>query len=240
MTPSTELIDGRQSLELGLGKTYRLDRIVALTSSRDTGEPDETARRHVERAIEDMASVIGEHRDTWLARWEASDLRIEGDPAAQRALRFAIYHLLSAANPQDDLVSIGARGLSGTAYKGHVFWDTDIFMLPFFILTFRRRRARSSCTATTRLLRHKPKPPGLGIGAPSTHGVADSGEEATPPFVVAPDGESYGSSPESRSNTSAQMWPSACGTTGKLPATIAFLSGGGRILIETARFWASR
>ena len=33
-------------------------------------------------------------------------------------------------------MSIGARGLSGTAYKGHVFWDTDIFMLPFFILTY--------------------------------------------------------------------------------------------------------
>ena len=43
-TPSTELIEGRQSLELGLGKTYRLDRIVALHTSRDTGEPHETAR----------------------------------------------------------------------------------------------------------------------------------------------------------------------------------------------------
>ena len=105
-------------------------------TSRDTGEPLETARRHAERAIEDIAGVICEHRDVWLARWQASDLRIEGDPAAQRALRFAIYHLLSAANPQDDRVSIGARGLSGTAYKGHVFWDTDIFMLPFFILTY--------------------------------------------------------------------------------------------------------
>jgi kojibiose phosphorylase len=119
-TPSTELVEGRQSLELRLGETYRLDRIVALHTSRDTGEPREMARRHVEHAIEDVAGVIGEHRDAWLARWEASDLRIEGDPAAQRALRFAIYHLLSAANPQDDRVSIGARGLSGTAYKGHV------------------------------------------------------------------------------------------------------------------------
>ncbi|HET7680190.1 MAG TPA: glycoside hydrolase family 65 protein, partial [Xanthobacteraceae bacterium] len=135
-TPSTELVDGRQSLELQVGKTHRLDRIVALYTSRDTGEPHEAARKHVERAIEDVPGLIGEHRDAWHARWEASDLRIEGDPAAQRALRFAIYHLLSAANPQDDRVSIGARGLSGTAYKGHVFWDTDIFMLPFFILTY--------------------------------------------------------------------------------------------------------
>ncbi|MGO9771397.1 MAG: hypothetical protein ACLPSW_17960 [Roseiarcus sp.] len=118
---STELVDGRQSLEVRLGETYRLDRIVALHTSGDTGEPGAMARTHAERAIEHMTDVISEHRDAWLARWGASDLRIDGDPAAQRALRFAIYHLLSAANPQDDRVSIGARGLSGTGYKGHVF-----------------------------------------------------------------------------------------------------------------------
>ena len=57
-TPSTELVDGRQSLELGVGKTYRLDRIVALHTSRDTGDPHETARRHAERAIDDVESII--------------------------------------------------------------------------------------------------------------------------------------------------------------------------------------
>ena len=135
-TPSPEIVDGRQSLELRNGETYRLDRIVALHTSKDTRDPREAARTHVERAIEDVAGVIGAHRDAWLARWQVSDLRIDGDPEAQRALRFAIYHLLSAANPEDDRVSIGARGLSGSAYKGHVFWDTDIFMLPFFIFTY--------------------------------------------------------------------------------------------------------
>ena len=52
-TPSTELMEGRQSLELKLGETYRLDRIVALHTSRDTREPRETARKHVERAIDE-------------------------------------------------------------------------------------------------------------------------------------------------------------------------------------------
>ena len=135
-TRAIELIDGRHNVELTMGKTYRLDRIVALHTSRDTTEPHDKARGHAERAIEDMAGVIGEHRDAWRARWKTSDVRVDGDPAAQRALRFAIYHLVSAANPRDDRVSIGARGLTGTAYKGHVFWDTDIFMLPFFILTY--------------------------------------------------------------------------------------------------------
>ena len=40
--------------------------------------------------------------------------------------------LTSAANPNDDRVSIGARGLTGDAYLGHVFWDTEIYLLPFY------------------------------------------------------------------------------------------------------------
>ena len=241
-TPSTELLDGRRSLELGLGKTYRLDRIVALHTSRDTGEPHETARRHVERAIEDVASVIGEHRDTWLARWEASDLRIEGDPAAQRALRFAIYHLLSAANPQDDRVSIGARGLSGTAYKGHVFWDTDIFMLPFFILTYPEAARALVMYRYHTLAAAQAKAARLGYrGAFYAWESADSGEEATPPFVVAPYGEIIRLlTGEQEQHISADV---AFGVWNYWQATgddRFLVEAGAEILIETARFWASR
>ena len=63
-------------------------------------------------------------------------MEIEGDEAAQQALRFAVYHLNSAANPSDERVSIGARALTGDDYRGHVFWDTEIYMLPFFVLTW--------------------------------------------------------------------------------------------------------
>ncbi|MFZ0624146.1 MAG: glycoside hydrolase family 65 protein, partial [Pseudolabrys sp.] len=188
--PSTELIQGRQGLELRLGETYRLDRIVALHTSRDTADPRETARRHVERAIDNVAGVIGDHRDAWLARWQASDLRIEGDPATQRALRFAIYHLLSAVNPQDDRVSIGARGLSGSAYKGHVFWDTDIFMLPFFILTYPEAARALVMYRYHALAAARAKAVRLGYrGAFYAWESADSGDDVTPPFVVAPDGQ---------------------------------------------------
>jgi trehalose/maltose hydrolase-like predicted phosphorylase len=45
---------------------------------------------------------------------------------------------VAAANPADEYVSIGARGLTGQAYRGHVFWDTEIFMLPFYLLTSQR------------------------------------------------------------------------------------------------------
>lgn len=239
---STEPVVGQQSLEVRLGEPYRLDRMVAVHTSRDTGEPREMAGRQVERAIEDVNGVIAEHRDAWLARWKASDLRIEGDPAAQRALRFAIYHLSSAANPQDDRVSIGARGLSGTAYKGHVFWDTDIFMLPFFILTYPEAARALVMYRYHTLAGARAKAARLGYrGALYAWESADTGEEMTPPFVVSPDGEIVRVlTGEQEQHISADV---AFGVWKYWEATgdeRFLVDAGAEVLIETARFWASR
>ena len=87
-------------------------------------------------------AVLAAHEAAWNERWSASDIVIEGDDVLQRALRFAVYHLTSTANPQDDRVSIGARALTGDAYLGHVFWDTEIYLLPSTRQSGRRRRGR--------------------------------------------------------------------------------------------------
>ena len=200
------------------------------------------ASRQVERAIEDVNGAIAEHRDAWLARWKASDLRVEGDPAAQRALRFAIYHLSSAANPDDDRVSIGARGLTGAAYKGHVFWDTDIFMLPFFILTYPEAARALVMYRYHTLSGARAKAARLGYrGALYAWESADTGEEMTPPFVVAPDGEIVRIlTGEQEHHISADV---AFGVWKYWEATgdeRFLVDAGAEILIETARFWASR
>jgi len=67
--------------------------------------------------------IVEEHEAAWADRWRSSDIEVEGDPAAEQALCFAVYHLNSATNPADERVSIGARGLTGDDYQGHVFWD---------------------------------------------------------------------------------------------------------------------
>ena len=239
---STEVVVGQLSLEVRLGETYRLDRVVAVHTSRDTDEPREMAGRQVKHAIEDVNGVIAEHREAWLTRWKASDLRIEGDAAAQRALRFAIYHLSSASNPEDERVSIGARGLSGTAYKGHVFWDTDIFLLPFFILTYPEAARALVMYRYYTLAGARAKAARLGYrGALYAWESADTGEEMTPPFVVSPDGGIVRIlTGEQEQHISADVafgvWKywEATGDEGFL------VNAGAEILIETARFWASR
>ena len=73
--------------------------------------------------------LLADHRAAWARRWEAVDIRVRGDPQAQLALRFALFQLWCAIKARGELPA-GARGVSGTGYSGHVFWDADVFMLP--------------------------------------------------------------------------------------------------------------
>ena len=66
--------------------------------------------------------------------WQSADIQIAGDTSLQEAIRFNLYHLLQSAG-RDQFSHISAKGLSGEGYEGHYFWDTEIYMLPVFILT---------------------------------------------------------------------------------------------------------
>ncbi|WP_298838780.1 glycoside hydrolase family 65 protein [Clostridium sp.] len=65
--------------------------------------------------------------------WYLADINIEGDEKLQQGLRYSIYQLLQAVG-KDPKSNIAAKGLSGEGYEGHYFWDTEIFILPFFTL----------------------------------------------------------------------------------------------------------
>src|SRR5205085_2138566 len=117
------------------GQVLELDRLVTVARSDSSAEDpapvaaDALARR---RAL-GWRGVLAAHETAWQQRWDASDIIIEGDDEVQEAACFAVYHLTSAANPEDERVSVGARGLTGDAYFGHVFWDTEIYLLPFYV-----------------------------------------------------------------------------------------------------------
>ena len=79
-------------------------------------------------------SELKNHIKAFSSKWLISDIKLEGDGDAQFNLRYSIYHLLILGD-KDNLNSIPARGISGETYKGAIFWDTEMFMLPFFINT---------------------------------------------------------------------------------------------------------
>lgn len=75
------------------------------------------------------------HEKIWEERWLHSEVLIEGDDRAMEALNYSLYHLHCIAPRHKAGLSIPARGLSGQTYKGAVFWDTEMFMLDFFLYT---------------------------------------------------------------------------------------------------------
>ncbi|AEJ61827.1 glycoside hydrolase family 65 central catalytic [Spirochaeta thermophila DSM 6578] len=71
----------------------------------------------------------------WERVWKRYDVRIEGDPLTQQGIRLCIFHLLQTYQGQDPSHNVGAKGLTGEAYNGHAFWDTETYCLPFYLLT---------------------------------------------------------------------------------------------------------
>ncbi|CAH1194798.1 Nigerose phosphorylase [Paenibacillus auburnensis] len=123
------------SFDAKAGETYEWFKFAAVYTGLDAGDnPALLAEQNV-RAAEEAGynRLLEAHRDAWEERWLQSDCMIEGDDAAQFALRYSIYQLLIIAPTGSEKVSIPARGLSGQVYKGAVFWDTEMFMLPFFL-----------------------------------------------------------------------------------------------------------
>jgi len=119
--------------------TIELLKYVAVYSSLDgcAGPLEEAAIVCASMAAATgYSDLLAAHEAVWNQRWERADVIIEGDAEGQHALRYSLYQLLSAAPFHSEHLSIPARALSGQVYKGAIFWDTEIFMFPFFLAAF--------------------------------------------------------------------------------------------------------
>lgn len=80
--------------------------------------------------------LLSESKNEWNKKWEKIDIKIESENEFdQLAIRFAQYHLIAMTPAHDYRMGVGAKGLSGEGYKGHSFWDTELFITPFFTYT---------------------------------------------------------------------------------------------------------
>jgi trehalose/maltose hydrolase-like predicted phosphorylase len=111
------------------GETYRFAVVASATSSAHFGDPlNEAERLTIFARLEGIDRLLERHTSAWTDLWK-SDIIIEGDPEAQRNVRFALYHLYSFAR-EGRAYSLSPMGLSGLGYNGHVFWDTELWMYP--------------------------------------------------------------------------------------------------------------
>ncbi|AEH51605.1 glycoside hydrolase family 65 protein [Pseudothermotoga thermarum] len=120
---------------LNKNSSITIYKFVTIFTSRESEKPFEESVSELEKFVaQGYETELEEHQKAMESIWENVDVTIKGDSSAQLGIRFNIFHLFSCAS-NDPTVSIGARGLHGEGYKGHVFWDTEIFMFPFFLYT---------------------------------------------------------------------------------------------------------
>lgn len=226
-----------------IGHRYRLDQVAVIYTSRDAARPAEVAAAHRDRVLRTgIERLIAAHRRVWQVRWRETDVRIDGDSSMTQALRFAAYHLIAAAHPEDERVSIGARGLTGAAYKGHVFWDTEIYMFPFYAHTWPEAARALLMYRYHTLPAAREKARRLGYrGALYAWESADTGDETTPPLVVTPSGEVIRIVTGEQAHHISADIAYAVWQYWQVSGDDAFFrDAGAEIVLETARFWASR
>ena len=179
------------------GETVTVEKVVTVFTSQEAKQPVRSAQAK----LADLPSyevLLAAHHQAWDGVWAQSDIEIEGDIKAQLAVRFSIFQLFIGACAEDtpDVSlfpnnipdSVPARTLSGLGYRGHIFWDTEIFILPFFTLT-QPTIARSLLSYRYRTLagaRRKAFHSGYN-GAMFAWESAATGDEMTPQWSIQSD-----------------------------------------------------
>ncbi len=132
----------RFTLEAEAGQTVVLEKFANVYTTRDKDAAGlsvaELQEYALERLKEDALSgfdvLAAESADAWQEKvWDRVPIEIDGPDYDQLLIRFAQYHMQLMTPAHDNRMNIGAKGFSGEGYKGHTFWDTEIFLLPYFI-----------------------------------------------------------------------------------------------------------
>lgn len=135
-----KLIGMEFSLPLTKGKPISFEKMVINYAERESGiDPDEVwkqglslAEKYAELPFDDALKA---HVRYWTNVWDTLDIVIEGDHENQQGVRFCIFNLLQAYHGADSTLNIGGKGLSGEAYGGRIWWDTESHILPFYLFS---------------------------------------------------------------------------------------------------------
>jgi alpha,alpha-trehalose phosphorylase len=119
------------------GQPIHITKYISYHSSRGVpaSELTDRCRRTLDRAVERGEQAVTAEQRQWLdAFWERSDVEIHGQPAIQQAMRWNLFQL-AQASARAEAVGVPAKGVTGSGYGGHYFWDTEIYVAPFLTYT---------------------------------------------------------------------------------------------------------
>ena len=180
------------NLRVKKGQTVYFTEIFSIYSTRDLllkelkSQSIKTLNKSIKIGFDDL---LKSHIQAWENKWRISDVIVKPNKEIQRTVRFNIYHLLIAGNDRGTGTSIGAKALAGEGYRGHVFWDAEIFILPFFVYNNPVVARNMLMYRYNRLSVSRKNASKNGYrGAQFAWESADSGVETTPSWHKLPDG----------------------------------------------------
>jgi alpha,alpha-trehalose phosphorylase len=119
------------------GLPIKINKIVSYHTSRGVPSREliDRCRRTLDRVREQGVEVQYAAQREWLdGFWERSDVEVPGQPAVQQAIRWNLYQV-AQATARAEQSGVPAKGVTGSGYSGHYFWDTEIYVLPFLTYT---------------------------------------------------------------------------------------------------------
>lgn len=129
------LVTETMETAVAAGETVTLTKYTVFADSIRHGDCRQTAKAQMAQALSKPLSDWYEQQKAYLTQfWAQSELLIEGDDELALATRYNQYQLLQSVG-KDEHCNIAAKGLSGEGYEGHYFWDTEMYVQPFFTLT---------------------------------------------------------------------------------------------------------
>ena len=136
---STEDDVGKQVFRVAAaeGVPVVVRKAVAYHTSRGVPgeELSDRCRRTLDRVRDNGFEHYHDKQRAWLETfWRDADVEVEGQPHIQQAVRWCLFQLAQATARSDQL-GIAAKGVTGSGYEGHYFWDTEVYLVPFLIYT---------------------------------------------------------------------------------------------------------
>lgn len=131
---SSPMKDRSFFIDLKANVPFKFSALGVIYTTNDAYEPMREAAQLADQ-ITSIASLVKKHQNAWDKIWKISVVNIEGDEEAEMAVNYSLYQLNIAAPRHRKDLSIPARALSGQTYKGAIFWDTEMFMLDYFLYT---------------------------------------------------------------------------------------------------------
>lgn len=223
-------------LTLSAGVETEVKRLTQFTSTMDSHfQPLDQGRVEAAKAaLKDRMSVFPEllvqHQEAWAELWSHSFVEIEGDDQAQKQVNMAVYHLLRTAHPGESRMAVCAKGFAGEAYFGHFFWDSEVYLLPFYLYT-QPEAARSLTEYRLRTL------PGAiqnakSLGYPGAKYAWEASSDGT---EQCPNWQYCDHEIHINADVVFGLWHDFCASH-----DLEFLRRSLPVLIETSRYWLAR